>query len=363
MIEQMQTFDPFAIYNNNEVHPYYLTELLMNNIPILSKVLLLDNIDTEFKSWNPYARLNSKFVEAFYDREKREITVDSIEAFAKDEVHGIVHGFFVGFWTTYLINKFYKRNMLELFQTEDNDFINFFYSGIVHDFYRVFEDEEHDKKLRTVFPNCIEETYRHTKPLDSDVASALIIADRIELMRFENMDIDYKVFESYLTDQELRIIHFFYDHFRPHFRKIWTNRHEQFITHYVENIADFDFSAKRFPNSIENGMPENVCSIFTRPNFYTIREINNKKPMYGILPIHELESVPLPFLNEHPALKLNSMNDKEDWTFLYTIQNNFQKNTVLHDFFPIRFDIMYNFIYLVDQLYGNLFLNTFYEES
>jgi hypothetical protein len=344
------------------VNPFYACEQMMNNISVLIEVLLLDDVDTPHKEWAPLSKINRKMVEAYHTRSEKDIKYETIKKFGHDEdYHGIVHTFFVAFWATYIMNKRKNRMMVNLFQEVDEEWIDMFYSCLIHDFYRTFQEKDHDKLLRGYYPNCIEETYRHSNPLEKDTDCPLIIADRIELFRFKGFEVDESVFEGILEPQELDVIKFFYKHFRHKFQTIWDYRHEPWITHYVEDTENYDWESDIFPATVEAGLEDKICCVFTRPNIYSIDEINKDKYAFGILPIIVTESTPVDFVHEHPALRKEMMNKKEDWIFSYSIHNRFMYEMVENNLYPIRLDIITSFCYLLDQLYGNLMLNSYFE--
>ncbi len=135
-----------------------------------------------------------------------EIPINLIHNWIKDTEHGVFHGLMVGF-IAYLY--------------QPSTAINLFYDFILHDFIKCsFGNQDHDISLKQYFV-LDEETYRHSNP--SDIYHPLVVADRVELMRYP----DHKQWLKWdQLDYPLpwNFIHNFYAIDRPKLEKKFTDQ-------------------------------------------------------------------------------------------------------------------------------------------
>lgn len=131
------------------------------------------------------------------------------KSWVEDEEHGLIHGYFVSFFATILV----PRPCARLTR-----------SCLLHDYLKCLgQGEQHDKKLRLLNLDLEDATYDHSKP--SDESHPLIIADRIELLRYD--DWESWVNKSMLTTKlNYRALKEFYQnrvYLIPRIKKEWQN--------------------------------------------------------------------------------------------------------------------------------------------
>ncbi len=120
-------------------------------------------------------------------------------------------------------------------------------SLLLHDFLKCngFSQEEHDKQLKTFFPNLLEETYTHSNPPDEN--KLLIKCDRIELRRYSDYKdwVDKRHYELYdmFNEKQKDKIEQFYTKIRPSLEYFYKNRNELFIRHGLEKLEKADINS------------------------------------------------------------------------------------------------------------------------
>lgn len=122
------------------------------------------------------------------------VSLIKINNYFSDIEHGFFHGLMVSF-ICYLIND-------ESTLVERNDDLNqIFASATLHDFLKPngIPQKEHDIKLRNYYDKLCEETYSHSNPPETDQNKHLIIADRLELRRYNDYKdwVDQRFYELY----------------------------------------------------------------------------------------------------------------------------------------------------------------------
>lgn len=170
-----------------------------------------------------------------YLKPKNPISIDFLENYFDDAEHGFFHGLTASF-IVYLVNeRNYKNNKVDNLEKH-------FASSTLHDFLKCngYSQNDHDKKLVDFFDKLLEETYSHSDPKDKDYDKHIIIADRLELRRYDDYKdwVDKRFFDLYeMMDEEmLKTINLFYDTVRPALLYFYKNRKKPFIRHGMEHI-------------------------------------------------------------------------------------------------------------------------------
>lgn len=120
-------------------------------------------------------------------------------------------------------------------------------SIILHDFLKCnnYPQDIHDSHLQIYYNNLDPITFKHSKSNQSLTNEPLLLADRIELMRYADyLDwVDERFFSNYNAlpvETRLKINHF-YDHIRPILYYFYSNRSSTFIRHgYEKSRPPFD---------------------------------------------------------------------------------------------------------------------------
>lgn len=143
-----------------------------------------------------------------------------IDLWEHDIEHGIFHGLMVGF-IVYLLD-------LKLVPTLMPDFL-------LHDFLKCagVPQESHDSALESYFL-LDPVTYRHSRPSDNDKDHPLIIADRVELMRYPDHRswVDFSRVNRNKLPWDLVEAH--YRCVRPHLEKLFRDRCGIWVRHFDE---------------------------------------------------------------------------------------------------------------------------------
>jgi hypothetical protein len=97
--------------------------------------------------------------------------------------------------------------------------------------------------LKNYFPNLLDETYRHSKPLECDKDNILITSDRIELRRYDDYnswkdDKIHNYYENKFSKEDKLYLKLFYENIRPCLEYFYKNRKKHFIRHGLE--CNFD---------------------------------------------------------------------------------------------------------------------------
>ncbi len=161
-----------------------------------------------------------------YLRSSRMIK-DHLNIFFNDINHGYFHG---------LMTAFIAFIMLK--DKDKADFERIFSSCLLHDFVKAIEGSEskrHDERLSEYFPEFIEETYGHKIRANEYQYSPIVLADRIELMRYSNYQewTDERLTRAlnHISPEDRRLIQLFYETVRPALRDLYTNRNSIWIKH------------------------------------------------------------------------------------------------------------------------------------
>lgn len=118
-------------------------------------------------------------------------------------------------------------------------------SCLVHDFLKCSSGHvDHDKRLKEFFPDIDPVTFHHSAPTEEMENHPLIMADRLELLRFKDakdwLDED-KVFKTY-NNSQINLIELFYNIVRPVLEKSHLFRDERWIRHGLEkHISGYEF--------------------------------------------------------------------------------------------------------------------------
>jgi len=124
----------------------------------------------------------------------KHVSLIKINNYFCDSEHGFFHGLMVSFMC-YLVN-----DESTLVERKDN-LHQIFASATLHDFLKPngVPQKEHDVKLRNYYDNLCEETYIHSNPPETDQNKHLIIADRLELRRYNDYKdwVDQRFYELY----------------------------------------------------------------------------------------------------------------------------------------------------------------------
>lgn len=156
-----------------------------------------------------------------------------IERFFKDTEHGFFHGLMASF-ICYLIN--IDGNLV----TKVDKLEKIFMSATLHDFLKAngIEQKLHDKELRKVYPDLLEETYVHSDPPEKFHNHHLIIADRLELRRYSDYKtwVDDRFNDLYkkMKNNTREMLDIFYTNVRPALEYLYTNRKKTFLRHGTE---------------------------------------------------------------------------------------------------------------------------------
>ena len=185
----------------------------------------------------------------------KDINIEYINNWINDLEHGLFHGIMaclVLFLHDYtLIDKLNKS--IENYDKEPNEYEILFTSIILHDFYRTAHNvaENHDELLIEYFPQLRKSTYIHSNPSTDYFNDYLIIADRLELYRYEDVDewlVKDSVFEKYLNNYEWSLHSIFYKNVRPALYDLYLNKNERWIRHGIENKTRFVNYEKNYPS-------------------------------------------------------------------------------------------------------------------
>jgi len=195
-----------------------------------------------------------------------------------DYEHGLFHGIMTGFIVSLLHkDKLIKKNNVILEQE--------YSSAFLHDILKSnnYPQEDHDKMLKDFYSNLKVETYVHSNPPDNFSKEYLIMADRIELARFEDytewVDSKYTNIFNIVEDITKIKIEKFYLMVRKALLYFYKNNDSIFIRHGLEQLNKGDFhKSASFPpvNSflkIAEGYPIEI----DRPPFGVLNNWNTNK--------------------------------------------------------------------------------------
>ena len=156
-----------------------------------------------------------------------------INKFFGDVEHGFFHGLMASF-ICYIINL--DGNLV----SKEKNLEQIFISATLHDFLKAngVEQKLHDKELRNVYSNLLEETYVHSDPPDKFSKKHLIVADRLELRRYPDYKnwVDSRFYELYekMKPETREILNMFYENVRPAMEYLYSNKNDTFIRHGTE---------------------------------------------------------------------------------------------------------------------------------
>ncbi len=171
-----------------------------------------------------------------YIKSEKEFDSD-LSPFFNDLGHGLFHGLMTSF-CAYLVSSPETRKSFE----------KAFSSCLLHDFVKSTKAhrrgwfDKHDKILIKYFPRLLKETYEHKNPAEKYSDSSLVIADRLELMRYR----DYEFWTDQrlnlaldkLSQENRKLIRLFYASVRPALEKIYNKKDSLWIAHGIEKTQD-----------------------------------------------------------------------------------------------------------------------------
>ena len=175
-----------------------------------------------------------------------KISQENLAFWKTDLEHGLFHGFCVGFWI--FAQQLSEKELVDSVISFQGPFPvsektlhveKMFYSCFFHDYLKcIGHIEKHDVNLEKIFPMCPPNTYFHENPSEQNNEDFLIVADRIELNRYEDKSwIDAKILNtSKFIKNKKKLINLFYTHVRPCLKKIYSNLGELWISHTSENM-------------------------------------------------------------------------------------------------------------------------------
>ena len=165
---------------------------------------------------------------------------NNLDLFLNDYEHGFFHGLMTAF-CAFLITNPSKKITEQGFDSDD--FEKLFSSCILHDFVKCIEgnqSENHDKKLRDYFSDLNEETYGHNCLAEQYSDTALVMADRIELMRYSDYEdwTDERLTSAFnkLSEENQKDIKIFYLKIRPALENFYKKRNSIWIKHGLEGV-------------------------------------------------------------------------------------------------------------------------------
>ena len=226
-------------------------------------------------------------------RSAKEISDKQIKNYLNDTEHGLFHGLMTSF-LCYLINS--DKNLIEK-KDAKKKFEQMFASATLHDFLKCnkFKQEEHDKQLKNYFIHLLDETYVHSDPPEELKDKHLIMADRLELRRYNNynlwVDDRFKRLYEIMTPETKDMIDVFYNNMRPALKYLLEKKDDSFIRHGLEENNELMYKKhKNFP-------PKN-----SGWNIYQKTDINGNKVKLSndgwAYPI-EIDSMPLDACSNH----------------------------------------------------------------
>jgi hypothetical protein len=178
-------------------------------------IMISNKIQEDFASFlNTYEYfLNSEQFKTLFNPCKC-VSLIQVNNYFSDSEHGFFHGLMVSFMC-YLIND--ESTLVE----RKSEIYQIFASATLHDFLKPngVHQKEHDVKLRNYYDKLCEETYSHSNPPETDQNKHLIIADRLELRRYNDYKdwVDQRFYELYniMSPELSENLQFFYISMRP----------------------------------------------------------------------------------------------------------------------------------------------------
>ena len=312
-------------------------------------------------------KLNQKYINNWY----------------QDIEHGYFHSIMVCF-IAYFFSKYVYKNLFieekkflrsKKRNPEDTEYKNYlkninkiFLSCLLHDFIKCTDGHKnHDVNLRNFFPNLLEETYRHSNPLESDKDNILITSDRIELRRYNDYN-EWKdnnihnYYQNKLNTFQKTYLDIFYKNVRPCLEYFFANKNSHFIRHGLEidykyikknKYPQYSYSAeainmennKKFTNNyaIEiDKYPFNHCSKHSANNIWTY--VQGMKKMNGKLINDSIFGFWLDCY-DHPCIKTKDYRFSE-WKF-----------TLRPEIFLKNKNLEYDLDYLFNKVYSPYYIN------
>lgn len=148
-----------------------------------------------------------------------------------EKEHGFLHGFLVAFLTWFFDGQNYLSNILSEsgMATEKEKTL---FGALIHDI--ISDRKNHDAQLREYFPDLLEIVYSHSNPIDEN--HPLILADRLELMRFHDHPewIQSEKLEKSIHFYGQKEVNHFYTHIRPVLQKMFLFRDDVWLSHGME---------------------------------------------------------------------------------------------------------------------------------
>jgi hypothetical protein len=185
---------------------------------------------------------------------------DRLDNYFHDLEHGFLHGFMTCF-VAYYVNRLHSEIIPpnKILGVLDRVFA----TALLHDYLKTSGEEAgHDKNLRSHFPYLLPEAYSHENPPKEHERTHLVVADRVELMRFPDYKewVDKRFYNilNALSEEERAPLKFFYTHIRPALEYIYTNRNDIWIRHGIEVLEKRDYTkGAEFPpdDSFQAVMP------------------------------------------------------------------------------------------------------------
>jgi len=184
------------------------------------------------------------------------ITQNELDVWFNDLEHGILHGLIVGMFSTYFCKSNRRAMLDEMFRGPDSNYSNlkfetsrFLLGCLFHDFLRSSGKEPHDRLLKKLFPRFDNITYRHSTPLSEDESKPLILADRLELLRYENRDwLDPAKISKSLELYGPAETEHFYKFIRPLISKVIKYWNDTWFAHTPEyTIEEVQMGGPNFP--------------------------------------------------------------------------------------------------------------------
>lgn len=267
-----------------------------------------------------------------------------LDAYFKDTEHGLFHGIMCGF----IISLLHKdKNIGEKKCILEKEYISVF----LHDILKCngYSQEEHDKCLSEFYPNLKDETYTHSNPSETLQNEYLILADRIELMRYPDYKswVDERHTKIFQTMEETTkcLIEQFYSKIRNVLLFFFSNSDSTFLRHGLEKLEESNFVKYAiFPPKgsyleLGNGYPIEI----DRPPFGIVNNYNtndtngacsnhglnnNWNKVKGYIRYTDFCNFGGKIIDSHERdhLYANSSIKLKDWVFMYQNinENNFQ---------------------------------------
>ena len=194
------------------------------------------------KSWPHHSGKINSYIKCSKPLCKKSIA-SCLDKFNDDIEHGTFHGLMTAFCAYLISSSSDRRNFEKIFS-----------SCLLHDFIKSIEGNNayyHDQRLKEYFPSLLNETYGHKVLADQYSNSYLILADRLELMRFSDhrdwADDRLTLALNSLSPANKKTVEFFYKKLRPALEIFYQNRNSIWISHGIERVQDNFTAESAFP--------------------------------------------------------------------------------------------------------------------